>query len=79
MPKSEQIPEVERAASGQPDKEVADSSLLQGRLTRRSFLSGLGAAGIAPAITAAAYHATGVQVRELPTRIEDLLTSKVMV
>jgi hypothetical protein len=25
------------------------------------------------------YHATGVRVRELPIRIEDLLTSKVMV
>jgi hypothetical protein len=30
-------------------------------------------AGIAPAITAAVYHATGVRVRELPMRIEDLL------
>ncbi len=53
MPKSEQIPEVERAASGQPEKELADSSLLHGRLTRRSFLSGLGAAGIAAAAPAA--------------------------
>jgi xanthine dehydrogenase YagR molybdenum-binding subunit len=36
----------------------------------------IGLAGIAPAITAAVYHATGVRVRSLPVRIEDLLTSK---
>jgi xanthine dehydrogenase YagR molybdenum-binding subunit len=28
---------------------------------------------IAPAITAAVYHATGIRVRHLPVRIEDLL------
>ena len=33
----------------------------------------IGLAGIAPAITAAVYHATGVRVRELPVKIEDLL------
>jgi xanthine dehydrogenase YagR molybdenum-binding subunit len=38
----------------------------------------IGLAGVAPAITAAVYHATGVRVRELPVRIEDLLTSKVV-
>jgi xanthine dehydrogenase YagR molybdenum-binding subunit len=38
----------------------------------------IGMAGVAPAITAAAYHATGVRVRELPIRIEDLLQSKVL-
>jgi len=36
----------------------------------------IGMAGVAPAITAAVYHATGVRVRELPIRIEDLLESK---
>jgi xanthine dehydrogenase YagR molybdenum-binding subunit len=35
----------------------------------------IGLAGVAPAITAAVYHATGVRVRELPVRIEDLLRS----
>ena len=35
----------------------------------------IGLAGVAPAITAAVYHATGVRVRELPVRIEDLLTA----
>ena len=37
----------------------------------------IGMAGIAPAITAAVYHATGVRVRNLPVRIEDLLASQV--
>jgi xanthine dehydrogenase YagR molybdenum-binding subunit len=37
----------------------------------------IGLAGIAPAITSAVYHATGVRVRDLPLRIEDLLTSQV--
>jgi xanthine dehydrogenase YagR molybdenum-binding subunit len=34
----------------------------------------IGLAGIAAAITAAVYHATGVRVRELPVKIENLLT-----
>ncbi|HEX4284193.1 MAG TPA: xanthine dehydrogenase family protein molybdopterin-binding subunit [Terracidiphilus sp.] len=38
----------------------------------------IGLAGIAPAITAAVYHATGVRVRELPVRIEHLLQSKIV-
>ena len=33
----------------------------------------IGLAGIAAAITAAVYHATGVRVRDLPVTIEDLL------
>jgi xanthine dehydrogenase YagR molybdenum-binding subunit len=38
----------------------------------------IGLAGVAAAITAAVYHATGVRVRELPVRIEDLLRSKIL-
>jgi xanthine dehydrogenase YagR molybdenum-binding subunit len=38
----------------------------------------IGLAGIAAAITSAVYHATGVRVRELPVRIEDLLTTQHM-
>jgi xanthine dehydrogenase YagR molybdenum-binding subunit len=34
----------------------------------------IGLAGIAAAITNAVYHATGIRVRKLPVRIEDLLT-----
>ena len=37
----------------------------------------IGLAGVAPAITAAVYHATGIRVRSLPIRIEDLLPSKI--
>jgi xanthine dehydrogenase YagR molybdenum-binding subunit len=37
----------------------------------------IGLAGVAPAITAAVHHATGVRVRELPVRIEDLLKSEI--
>jgi xanthine dehydrogenase YagR molybdenum-binding subunit len=36
----------------------------------------IGLAGIAPAVTAAVYHATGVRVRTLPVRIEDLITAR---
>jgi xanthine dehydrogenase YagR molybdenum-binding subunit len=35
----------------------------------------IGLAGVAPAIANATYHATGVRVRELPIKIEDLLGS----
>ncbi len=38
----------------------------------------IGLAGVAAAITAATYHATGVRVRELPIKIEDLLTSSIL-
>ncbi|MGI8438035.1 MAG: xanthine dehydrogenase family protein molybdopterin-binding subunit [Chthoniobacterales bacterium] len=37
----------------------------------------IGLAGIAAAITDATWHATGVRVRELPIRIEDLLASSI--
>lgn len=35
----------------------------------------IGLVGVAPAVTMAVYHATGVRVRRLPVRIEDLLRS----
>ena len=38
----------------------------------------IGLAGIAAAITAATHHATGVRVRELPIRMEDVLQSTVL-
>jgi xanthine dehydrogenase YagR molybdenum-binding subunit len=37
----------------------------------------IGLAGIAAAITSAIHHATGVRVRELPVRVEDLLRSEI--
>ena len=36
----------------------------------------IGLAGVAPAITNAVYHATGVRVRELPVRIETLMAGE---
>jgi len=38
----------------------------------------IGMAGVAPAIASAVYHATGVRVRDLPIRIENLLESKIL-
>jgi CO/xanthine dehydrogenase Mo-binding subunit len=35
--------------------------------------SRIGLAGFAAAVTAAVHHATGIRVRELPIKIEDLL------
>ena len=49
-----------------PDKEI-------NQLGARG-IGEIGLAGIAAAITAAVHHATGVRVRELPVKIEDLLT-----
>jgi xanthine dehydrogenase YagR molybdenum-binding subunit len=53
-----------------PDKEINE-------LGARG-IGEIGLAGMAAAITAATYHATGVRVRELPIKIEDLLTSSVL-
>ncbi len=49
-----------------PDKEINE-------LGARG-IGEIGLAGVAPAITAAVHHATGVRVRELPVKIEDLLS-----
>ena len=38
----------------------------------------IGLAGIASAITGAVHHATGIRVRELPVRIENLLESEIL-
>ena len=53
-----------------PDKEINE-------LGARG-IGEIGLAGVAAAITAATHHATGVRVRELPIKIEDLLTSTVL-
>jgi xanthine dehydrogenase YagR molybdenum-binding subunit len=50
-----------------PDKEINE-------LGARG-IGEIGLAGVAPAITGAVYHATGIRVRELPIKIEDLLTA----
>jgi xanthine dehydrogenase YagR molybdenum-binding subunit len=53
-----------------PDKEINE-------LGARG-IGEIGLAGIAAAITAAVHHATGVRVRELPIKIEHLLTSTIL-
>jgi xanthine dehydrogenase YagR molybdenum-binding subunit len=58
-------PEVEVHFLDYPDKEVNE-------LGARG-IGEIGLVGIAAAITDAVYHATGVRVRRLPVRIEDLL------
>jgi xanthine dehydrogenase YagR molybdenum-binding subunit len=64
------VPKLEVHFVDFPDKEINE-------LGARG-IGEIGLAGIAAAITAATYHATGVRVRELPIKIEDLLTSSVL-
>jgi xanthine dehydrogenase YagR molybdenum-binding subunit len=64
------VPKLEVHFVDFPDKEINE-------LGARG-IGEIGLAGIAAAITAAVHHATGVRVRELPVKIEDLLTSSVL-
>ena len=64
------VPKLEVHFLDYPDKELNE-------LGARG-IGEIGLAGIAAAITAAVHHATGVRVRELPAKIEDLLTSSVL-
>jgi xanthine dehydrogenase YagR molybdenum-binding subunit len=64
------VPKLEVHFVDFPDKEINE-------LGARG-IGEIGLAGVAAAITAAVYHATGVRVRELPVKIEDLLTSSVL-
>jgi xanthine dehydrogenase YagR molybdenum-binding subunit len=64
------VPPIEVHFLDFPDKEINE-------LGARG-IGEIGLAGIAAAITAAVHHATGVRVRELPVRIENLLTSSVL-
>jgi xanthine dehydrogenase YagR molybdenum-binding subunit len=64
------VPKLEVHFVDFPDKEINE-------LGARG-VGEIGLAGVAAAITAAVYHATGVRVRELPVKIEDLLTSSVL-
>jgi xanthine dehydrogenase YagR molybdenum-binding subunit len=69
VPTSADLPEIDVTFLDIPDP-------MMGEYGARG-IGEIGLAGIAPAITAAVYHATGVRVRELPVRIEDLLKSRV--
>jgi xanthine dehydrogenase YagR molybdenum-binding subunit len=64
------VPTLEVHFLDYPDKEI-------NQLGARG-IGEIGLAGIAAAITAATHHATGVRVRELPIRIEDLLKSSLV-
>ena len=60
-------PEMDVTFLDYPDKELNE-------LGARG-IGEIGLAGVASSITSAVYHATGVRVRELPVKIEDLLKS----
>jgi xanthine dehydrogenase YagR molybdenum-binding subunit len=64
------VPSIDVHFLDYPDKEI-------NQLGARG-IGEIGLAGFAAAITAAVHHATGVRVRELPIKIEDLLTSSVL-
>jgi xanthine dehydrogenase YagR molybdenum-binding subunit len=64
------VPNLEVYFLDYPDKQI-------NQLGARG-IGEIGLAGIAAAITAATLHATGVRVRELPIKIEHLLTSSVL-
>lgn len=59
------VPPIQVHFLDYPDKEINE-------LGARG-IGEIGLAGVAAAITAAVHHATGVRVRELPVKIEDLL------
>jgi CO/xanthine dehydrogenase Mo-binding subunit len=64
------VPSIDVHFLDYPDKEINE-------LGARG-IGEIGLAGFAAAITAAVHHATGVRARELPVKIEDLLTSSVL-
>jgi xanthine dehydrogenase YagR molybdenum-binding subunit len=64
------VPKLQVHFLDYPDKEI-------NQLGARG-IGEIGLAGIAAAITAATHHATGIRVRELPIKIEDLLKSSVL-
>ena len=65
VPTNADAPEIDVTFLDYPDKAINE-------LGARG-VGEIGLAGIAAAITSAVYHATGVWVRDLPVRIEDLL------
>jgi xanthine dehydrogenase YagR molybdenum-binding subunit len=71
VPTSADAPEIDVHFLDIPDPQIGEYGA--------RGIGEIGLAGIAPAITAAVYHATGVRVRALPVRVEDLLTSKVLI
>jgi xanthine dehydrogenase YagR molybdenum-binding subunit len=64
------VPPIDVHFLDYPDKEINEVGA--------RGIGEIGLAGIAAAITDAVHHATGVRVRELPVKIEHLLTSSVL-
>ena len=69
VPTSADLPEIDVTFLDIPDPMIGEYGA--------RGIGEIGLAGVAPAITAAVYHATGVRVRDLPVRIEDLITAEV--
>jgi xanthine dehydrogenase YagR molybdenum-binding subunit len=66
VPVNTDIPEIEVVFLDYPDKVMSEYGA--------RGIGEIGLTGCASALTMAAYHATGVRVRELPIRIEKLMT-----
>jgi xanthine dehydrogenase YagR molybdenum-binding subunit len=65
MPVNADAPPIEVYFLEYPDREINEVGA--------RGIGEIGVAGIAAAITAAVYHATGIRVRELPVTIEHVL------
>ena len=71
VPTNADIPELECIFVQYPDLHVNEYGA--------RGIGEIGLAGVAPALTSAVYHATGVRVRKLPVRIEELLAGQTRV
>ena len=68
VPTNKDIPDIDVILLDYPDP-ILDDYGARG-------IGEIGLTGVASALTSATYHATGVRVRKVPIRIEDLLASK---
>jgi xanthine dehydrogenase YagR molybdenum-binding subunit len=69
VPTNKDIPDIDIVLLDYPDTLLNDYGA--------RGIGEIGLTGVASALTSATYHATGVRVRKVPIRIEDLLTSTV--
>ena len=70
VPTNKDIPDIDIALLNYPDPVINEYGA--------RGIGEIGLTGVASALTSATYHATGVRVRKLPIRIEDLLSSQVI-
>jgi xanthine dehydrogenase YagR molybdenum-binding subunit len=71
VPTNEDIPDIDVILLDYPDPVINEYGA--------RGIGEIGLTGVASALTSATYHATGVRVRKLPIRIEDLLSSSAVV